>query len=216
MRHVPHLIVGAPWPDGDLPLTVVQWRHLTKVLRKKNGDPVTYSDGLGRMGEGRLGSQVIVRGEEATVPRPADLTVVVAPPANKDRCRFLVEKLAEMGVARLLWLDTRHGEGRAPSAPKAFSWVLAATEQSRGAWLMEVSGQRVGLTDLEPGFVVCDQDGMRETPRATTVVIGPEGGWADGEVPADAVRWSLGDTVLRVETAAVVAAARVLGAVGRN
>jgi 16S rRNA U1498 N3-methylase RsmE len=42
------------------------------------------------------------------------------------------------------------------------------------------------------------------------VVIGPEGGWASGEVPEDAIRWDLGDTVLRVETAALVAAARLL------
>ena len=29
--------------------------------------------------------------------------------------RFLVEKLAELGVADLIWLRTRHGEGRPPS-----------------------------------------------------------------------------------------------------
>jgi 16S rRNA U1498 N3-methylase RsmE len=42
------------------------------------------------------------------------------------------------------------------------------------------------------------------------VVIGPEGGWAEGEVPDDAQRWDLGDTVLRLETAALVAAARLI------
>jgi 16S rRNA U1498 N3-methylase RsmE len=42
------------------------------------------------------------------------------------------------------------------------------------------------------------------------VVIGPEGGWASGEVPDDVALWGLGDTVLRVETAALVAAARLL------
>lgn len=211
VKHVPHLIVGAPWPKGDLPLSVFQWRHLTKVLRKRNGDDVTYSDGLGRFGTGKLGSQVIVRGEETMVPRPSTLTVAVAPPASKDRCRFLVEKLAELGVARLIWLDTRHGQGKPPSDPKAFSWVLAAAEQSRAAWLMEIAPGRMRLADLEPGYAVCDVNGMRETPDVTTVVIGPEGGWAEDEIPPGAHRWSLGSTVLRVETAAIVAAARMLG-----
>lgn len=210
MKHVPHMIVGAPWPAGELPLDPLQWRHLTKVLRMREGDRVTYSDGLGVTGEGTLGDQTIVRGAESEVARPAEVTVVVAPPANKDRCRFLVEKLAELGVARLVWLDSRHGQGRPPSPAKAFSWVLAATEQSRGAWLMEIDPEPMRLADLTTGYAVCDPSGPRETPDTLTVVVGPEGGWADGEIPVGATRWNLGDTILRVETAAVVAAARLL------
>ncbi len=211
MKHVPHVLVGAPWPEGDLPVSVVQWRHLTKVLRKNRGDPVTYTDGLGRIGEGRLGSQTIVRGDEETLTRPSEFTVVVAPPSNKDRARFLVEKLAEMGVSRLLWLDSRHGQGKAPASPKVFSWVLAATEQSRGAWLMETSPEPVSFEDLGGEIAVCDPLGSNETPAARVVVIGPEGGWAEGEVPQGVTLWRLGPTVLRTETAAVVAAARLMG-----
>ena len=210
MKHVPHVVVGAPWPDGDLPVSVVQWRHLTKVLRMNRGDPVTYTDGLGRIGEGRLGSQTIVRDEETTMQRPSEITVVVAPPANKDRARFLVEKLAEMGVARLRWLECRHGQGKVPSSPKVFSWVMAATEQSRGAWLMETAAESLTFADLGDEIAVCDLSGGDETPNAGVVVIGPEGGWAEGEVPSGVTRWRLGPTVLRTETAALVAAARLV------
>jgi 16S rRNA U1498 N3-methylase RsmE len=42
------------------------------------------------------------------------------------------------------------------------------------------------------------------------VVIGPEGGWAANELPDDAELFDLGDTMLRVETAAIVAAARMM------
>jgi len=48
-------------------------------------------------------------------------------------------------------------------------------------------------------------------PRATTVVVGPEGGLAPDEIPNEVVLWDLGPTILRVETAALVAAARLLG-----
>lgn len=68
----------------------------------------------------------------------------------------------------------------------------------------------VTLAGLTEPFVVCDRGGSREVPSARTVVIGPEGGWAEGEVPEDAVRYDLGVTVLRVETAALVAAARLI------
>jgi 16S rRNA U1498 N3-methylase RsmE len=46
--------------------------------------------------------------------------------------------------------------------------------------------------------------------RPRTVVIGPEGGWAPGEIPESVTRLDLGTTILRVETAALVAAARLL------
>jgi 16S rRNA (uracil1498-N3)-methyltransferase len=210
MKHVPHVVVAAPWPDGRLPLTVVQWRHLTKVLRRKQGEPITYTDGLGTFGTGTLGHQEVERGEEVTRDRAHELTVAVAPPSNKDRQRFLVEKLAELGVARLIWLRTRHGANRVSSSTKVFTWMLAAVEQSRGAWLMETSGELVELAELAGRVVVCHPGGD-DTPDAgiEVVVIGPEGGFAEDEIPPGYARWGLGDNILRVETAAIAAVARL-------
>ena len=211
MKHVPHLVVGAPWEHEELELSVIQWRHLTKVLRMHRGDTVSYTDGLGRMGTGRLTSHALERGEEVEVARPSELTVAAAPPASKDRQRYLVEKLAELGVSRLRWLSTKHGGARTASTSKVFSWVLAATEQSRGAWLMETPEANVAFADLEPPVVVCHPGGAAEPPRdVNTVVIGPEGGFADDELAEDVITWDLGPTILRVETAAVVASARIL------
>ena len=191
-------------------LSVMQSRHLSKVLRMSRGDEVTYSDGLGTVGRGILGQNVIERGDEEEVARPTRITMVVAPPANKDRQRFLVEKMAELGVERLVWLETLRGKNRVSSASKVFSWVLAATEQSRGAWLMEVAPDLIRLDDLEPGWAVCHPGGDRSTPETQTIVVGPEGGFAEEEVPKDAARWDLGPTVLRVETAAIVAVSKLL------
>lgn len=211
MKHIPHLVVGAPWSDDDLDLSIVQWRHLTRVLRIKRGDEVTYTDGLGTVGKGSLGDQSVVRGPEEHRERGAELHVAVAPPANKDRQRFLVEKLAELGVARLRWLATVHGKNRAASPPKVFSWVLSAVEQSRGAWLMETGPELVTWEELETPVVVCHPGGDPGPVQARTVVIGPEGGFADDEIPSGVEHWDLGPTILRVETAAVVACARLLG-----
>jgi RsmE family RNA methyltransferase len=205
MKHTPHLVVGAPWEGRKLTLSVVQWRHITKVLRMKSGQPVTYTDGLGKIGKGILGPQMIERGEEQTVDRPTNLTVAVAPPANKDRQRFLVEKLAELGVARLIWLETTRGKERVANISKVFSWVHAAVEQSRGAYLMEVSDDVVRLSDLDGDVVVCHPGGDDYPGEADVVAIGPEGGFSDDEIPPGARLWDLGPTVLRVETAAIVA-----------
>lgn len=211
MRHTPHLVIAAPWEGPSLSLSEAQWRHLDKVLRASRGDPVTYTDGLGTFGTGILGSQVVERGDEEEKVRPTRLTLAVAPPASKDRQRFLVEKLAEIGVARLLWLETRHGKNRITSASKVLSWILAAVEQSRGAWLMEASTDLVRLNDLEGRLLICRPGGKSGPIQADVVVIGPEGGFAEGELPQGVHLWDLGPNVLRVETAAIVAAARLSG-----
>lgn len=209
MKHVPHVVVPQPWDGKRLNLTIVQWRHLTKVLRLKSGREVTYTDGLGVFGHGILSSQEIERGEESQVQRPTHLTMAVAPPSNKDRQRFLVEKLAELGVAKLVWLDTKHGKGRVANPAKLFSWVLAATEQSRGSWLMETSGELVPIDSVEGSIAVCHPGGVDDPGDVDTVLVGPEGGFADEEIPGQVVVWDLGATILRVETAAITAVARL-------
>jgi 16S rRNA (uracil1498-N3)-methyltransferase len=211
MKHVPHVVVGAPWDGAELPLSVLQWRHLTRVLRMKRGKTLTYTDGLGTLGEGALSDHSITRGSEREVPRGIDLKVAVAPPSNKDRQRYLVEKLAELGVSRLQWMDSDHGAGRISNPTKVFSWTLAALEQSRGAWVMETSPDLVKWNDLEGPTIVCSPGGGELSFQPRTVVIGPEGGFSDDEIPEMVAKWDLGPNILRVETAAVVAAARILG-----
>lgn len=209
-KQVPHVVVGAPWNGDSLNLSIVQWKHLTKVLRLNRGDRISYTDGLGHLGKGTLGDRSVVRGDEQEVPRSSELEVASAPPSNRDRQRFLVEKLAELGVARLLWLKTTRGKNRVASGAKVFSWVLSAVEQSRGAWLMETSSNLVGWGDLARPVVICHPGGDTEAPQARTVVIGPEGGFSNEEMPSDVVHWDLGPTILRVESAAIVAAARLM------
>ncbi len=209
-KQVPHVVVGAPWNGDSLNLSIVQWKHLTKVLRLNRGDRISYTDGLGHLGKGTLGDRAVVRGDEQEVPRSSELEVASAPPSNKDRQRFLVEKLAELGVARLQWLKTTRGKNRVASGAKVFSWVLSAVEQSRGVWLMETSSDLVGWSDLARPVVICHQGGDTDPPQARTVVIGPEGGFSDEELSSGVVHWDLGPTTLRVESAAVVAAARLM------
>ncbi len=205
MGHIPHLHVPGPWAGPRLPLPDGQRRHLERVLRLGYGDHVSYTDGEGVQGEGRLASGAVERGPEHAVPARAPLAMAVAPPAQRSRVRFVVEKLAELGVARLVWVRTVRTEGRPPPSAKSRAWAVAALEQSRSAWLMDVSTG--GVEALQRPLVVADPGGDTRWPdRCATVLIGPEGGLDEEEFPPDAYRISLGPTVLRVETAALVAA----------
>jgi 16S rRNA (uracil1498-N3)-methyltransferase len=210
MAHIPHLLLETPWGSQLVEVSEAQAAHLERVLRLREGDPVSYTDGLGTLGEGRYRPGLVVRGGESTLERPTDLVVVVAPPSNRDRARFMIEKLSELGVAEVRFLETRHGQGRPPRADRLRAWSVAGLEQSTGVWLMRTSTELVTLSALDGPVAVCQQGGSKEPPHARTVVIGPEGGWAPGEVPEEAMLFDLGDTILRVETAAVVAAARMI------
>ena len=118
VKHVPHVVIGAPWKDDEIRLSVTQICHRAKVVGIQPGGRVTYTDGLGHIGHGILKSETVERGDERFVERPTDVVVAVAPPSDKERQKFLVEKLAELGVERLVWLKSDYGKNQAASATK--------------------------------------------------------------------------------------------------
>jgi 16S rRNA (uracil1498-N3)-methyltransferase len=214
MPHVPHLYAPPPWREDVLQLDAAARHHVERVLRRPSGAEVTYTDGAGTLGTGTYGDGLIIRGAEQMQPALPKVVVAVAPPHASDRCRFLVEKCAEVGVSEVVWLRTRYGEGRPPKPEKAMAWCIAAMQQSRGCHLTGVRGP-TAVSELDPDSMVVadvaggDGESMSWRPPVT-VVIGPEGGFAADELPPALPRWRLGERVLRTETAAVVAAATAL------
>jgi RsmE family RNA methyltransferase len=208
MAHIPHLLLAGPWVGESIAVDTQASHHLTRALRRTDGDEVSYTDGQGRVGRGTYRAGSVLRGSEHDVARRDLPVIAVPPPTNKDRARILVEKLAELGVTELLWLQTEYGEGRPPAAARSAAWCRSALEQSRSAWLLMVPDELVPISSLPSGSVFADQTGARPASlaHAPCVAIGPEGGWAPGEIPSPAERVSLADGVLRVETAAIAAA----------
>jgi 16S rRNA (uracil1498-N3)-methyltransferase len=181
---------------------------MTAVLRRDLGSPVSYTNGLGVIGEGTWTGVDIERGVETSSPEPsALLTLAVAPPDSKDRVRWLVEKSTELGVARIRWLRTQFGQGRLPRSDKSQAWMQGALEQSRRTRVTVVDSDWSELGDLGD-FVAADQRGTAFRPEGSiTVAIGPEGGWAPSELSPTTPVVSFGVSVLRTETAAIAAAA---------
>ena len=219
MGHVPHLYLPPPWTGDSIPLDDRQRHHLG-VLRHQEGEPVTYTDGEGRFGQGlRIGNTAIRGTEELHALDRAGLVLAVAPPPERERQRFLVEKLAELGVDRLMWLRCRYGEGR--PATRASEWAQTALEQSRGDRLMLVDstltpvGELMGwAADLSGAATIPAEilSGASKPSGSLTLLIGPAGGWAPTDLDPACRRFSMGERVLRTETAALVAAALVLQA----
>ena len=213
-------------------------RHLTRVLRAKVGDTVALFDGKGREWPARVASIGRDRVElDAGPPRTDDtprgipLTLAVALPKG-DRQKWMVEKLTEIGAARLVPLETTRGVAEATASAQARleRVVIEACKQCGRNTLMEIAAGRPLerlLAEAPAGAcVVIAHPGGRPfdtaaIPPASTEVIalvGPEGGFTDEELAvaerAGALRVSLGPHILRVETAAIAIAARLVGCSG--
>ena len=205
-----HVLVedlDAPEPDD------AGAHHLRRVLRLRDGEAVTATDGRGRWLPCRMRTGTLVAdGPVESVPAPwPALTVAVAVPKG-DRAELLVQKCTEVGVDRIILLTAersvvRWDEERAARHGERLQRVATeAAMQSRRVWLPELAGP-VTATAVLPSAAVAESGGRPLGPADTTVAIGPEGGWSAAELAAAGARVALGPHVLRVETAAVVAAA---------
>jgi 16S rRNA (uracil1498-N3)-methyltransferase len=220
-RAAAHVLVD----DVDAPaLSEAAAHHVFRVLRVTPGDVVTVTDGAGRwrVCHAVPGDAVEPAGAVAVVAAPElPLTIAVAVP-KADRPEWLVQKLTELGVDRIVFLHTersvvRWDAGRAAKHLAKLRRVAAeALEQSRRVWLPEVSGPLTAATWL-PGAVVAEPGGRPLRAADRTIAIGPEGGWTPGELAAAGDAVELGEAVLRVETAALAAAVRAtVAAQSRN
>lgn len=190
--------------------------HVFRVLRVRPGEVVTVTDGAGRWRSCRAGDRVIEpSGEVHEVARRATpLTVAFAIP-KQDRPEWIVQKLTELGVERIVVLHAErsvvrwNAERAARHLAKLRRVAAEALQQSRGVWLPEIEGP-VPAAELLPGAAAAEPGAAPIGVGHTTVAIGPEGGWSAAELAVAATTVSVGATVLRVETAAIVAGARML------
>lgn len=223
--------LATPPRDGHGVLVGDEARHLARVMRAAVGDEVVVFDGGGTAWRARVASigrdlVDLELAEAVTSPRSprVPLTLAVALPKG-ERQKWLVEKLTELGVERLVPLVTTRGVAEAtPGALERLSrGVIEACKQCGRDTLMEIPPPRsVAEIARDPGdgarLVVADRDGGPFEPAAAEgrpiiAVVGPEGGLTPEELAtleaAGGRRVSLGPHVLRVETAAIALAARL-------
>lgn len=199
--------------DGLLELDTETVHHLRRVLRLRDGDEVSVSDGDGgwRMTSvvplsGSLGleptSPVVVE------PAPSDLLEVAVAIPKGDRVDWLVQKVAELGADRILLLHADNSVVRwKPERAKKQLGRLQriadeACRQSRRVHLLTVEGP-VDAQTILPSYAVAEPGGRRVTVSDRQVAIGPEGGWSSSELEIARDQVDLGANILRTETAAV-------------
>lgn len=205
--------------DLDAPMASPEaMHHLLRVLRLKDGQLVTVTDGTGSWRVCVFERAVLdLAGDIQHVERrDPSLTVAVAPPKG-DRLEWLVAKCTEVGVDRIVLLDAERsvvrwkGERADKQLERLRRIVHEASMQSRRVRLPEISGPVPALMFL-PDAAVAEPGGAPVTDSISTIAIGPEGGWSPAELAASGGTVSLADQILRTETAAVAAAVLMVNA----
>ena len=194
-------------------LTADDRHHLERVLRLRPGDEVTVSDGAGGRLRCRFGPRLEPVGEVERVVRAEPAVTVAFAVVKGQRPEWAVQKLTEIGVDRIVPLLSARSVVRWPTGEAAGQLsrlrrvAREAAVQSRRVWLPEVDAV-VPFESLAggPGVAVAHPGGEPPSLDRSVVLVGPEGGWEAWELEvAGPALVGLGPSVLRTETAAVVA-----------
>jgi 16S rRNA (uracil1498-N3)-methyltransferase len=206
--------------------------HLAVVLRARVGQCFDVAAGE-TLRSGRITSVTPERvefelGEEIPVSATANITLLLAI-FKFDRMEWAVEKCAELGVARIIPVIARRTDPHLVRAveKRVERWRRLgqqASEQSRRTAVIIVNDPvkpkdaaslgaptRIVLAESERQVMLKDALQSHSPSDELLLAVGPEGGWTEDEIGifsrAGWISASLGSTILRAETAAIVATA---------
>ncbi len=225
--------------NGEAEISGEDALHLTRVLRVEVGQRYEISDNskvfLAEIASARK-QAVTFRILEALPLHPPPVQIVLCAALIKfDHFEWMIEKATELGVERIIPLRAeRSDRGLDQAVPKRLErWrrvAVEASQQSRRDCLPEVSGLAdLGqVLDLQAEVrLACDEQAgtpplliglplERRPHDSVAVLVGPEGGWTDGErakfLDAGWNPVSLGPQILRAETAALSVLAVLIAA----
>jgi 16S rRNA (uracil1498-N3)-methyltransferase len=209
--------------------------QMRRVFRLKKDDSVivfngTHFDYECKIDEINDKSTIVsVRNVSRSPSQPSREIYLYAALVKKDTFEWIVQKATELGVTKIIPVLSERSEKKSVNKARLEKIAIEASEQSgRGSIpvIEEVRGFEDALERLEvkgqtAKVIAFHTEGERLNPRidlgkdeSVACFIGPEGGWSDHEIEmfhthGIPVR-SLGDQVLRAETAVVSALSMVV------
>ncbi len=211
--------------------------HLVRVLRARVGQDFDIATGAA-VRRGRITSLTPDRvefelGEEIPTSSSAIITLLLSI-FKFDRMEWAIEKCTELGVAQIVPVVARRTDSHlaAAATKRVERWqrvARQASEQCRRSTAPEIAAPvklaeaidfpgplRILLAESEEQTLLRDVLTSHSTAGEIILAIGPEGGWTEAELKSfHRAQWisaSLGNTILRAETAAIAATAVVASA----
>ena len=185
--------------------------HLFKVLRANPDEEIVVTDGRGSWAFATVGDGDVVRTSDVVIdpePVPTELYIV---PLKGDKSELAVSKLVELGVTTIRPLISENmqvkfkGEHRDKILERWHRIAREAAGQCRRTYDITITDP-VKIADVPADVAVAEPGTTGSLRGIRAIAIGPEGGWAQDEWSEKQLRIGLGTTVLRGETAAIVAA----------
>lgn len=201
-------------------------KHCYQVLRHQNGDEIQIFDGNGgkhravltHVSKNKCQFEVIE--SKYAPPKKFSIHLAIAPTKSTDRMEWLIEKLSEIGVDEITFIQTKHSERRKLRIDRLEKKAVSAMKQSGNPFLLKLNEllpfeQFLKQDHSDQRFIAHVDESHKyfgsaiDSKLSTTIVIGPEGDFSSEEIAlARQEKYepvSLGQNTLRTETAGLVA-----------
>ena len=234
---MPKFFISPDDIHGDaISLTGEDVRHIRKVLRHKAGDTLTLSDGCGtdytagitEILPDRITLQITGSKQTDSEMRLSVTLFQCIPKSGK--MDFITQKCTELGVARIVPVESEHAVGKPDSPQRIARYRKIAAEAAKqcGRGIIPTVEEPITFADAVNRFsefdlVIMPYEGAKEgslrealsaPARSAALLIGPEGGFSDKEVALAKAHGAsivtLGKRILRTETAGCATLAMIL------
>ncbi|SHO59622.1 16S rRNA (uracil(1498)-N(3))-methyltransferase [Algoriphagus zhangzhouensis] len=204
-------------------------KHLTRVLRKREGDTIHITDGEGNLYECKLTDAnpkksilQVVSSEQV----PADdfyIHLAIAPTKSPDRMEWMIEKITEIGFHELTLLSTMNSERSFLKTERLHKKMISACKQSLKYHTPKINQtidfksliNNSEFDDFEKFIAYVDENhdhhllDLAKPKGKYVILIGPEGDFDPKEIQEAMDQnfqpISLGKSRLRTETAGLAA-----------
>jgi len=212
--------------DTEIHFDKNESKHISRVLRKKIGDSIVVTNGIGDRFLATLSHldnkacKAIINQCMEISPDSYQLHVFIAPTKSNDRMDWFVEKATEIGVHSITPIICQRSDRKVVKQERLQKIAVAAMKQSLGAYLPMIHPVCDFSTSLnkikgtaciahchDTNKVVIDRLSIKD--KSISIFIGPEGDFTPDEIKAAAnanvTAVTLGGKRLRTETAGIIA-----------
>jgi 16S rRNA (uracil1498-N3)-methyltransferase len=204
--------------------------YLLSVMRRQDGEIVRIFNGIdgeyiGTISKLSKKTAILINLHQTRAqPHKQNKKTLYFPLIKKDRMAFMIEKSVELGVTDLIPFTSDHTDTPRFNETKTKKHIIEATEQCER---LNVPRLQKILTIDEiiklPTSIYCALERHADLQTfkipddgPCSCIVGPEGGWSNREIELlqnnkNIIPVSLGNTILRAETAAIYMLARLAG-----
>lgn len=214
-------------PTDEIKLITEENKHIIRVLRKKQGDILKFTDGKGScftyeiiIADSKKSILRIVNREQKAKQHNYQLHIAIAPTKNIDRFEWFLEKATEIGIDEITPIICERSERKLIKNDRGKRILISAMKQSLKYYLPQLNEATnfknfIKKKSNKTKYIAhCEENDnkliLEYKSENTLILIGPEGDFSSEEIKLATQNKfkavSLGSSRFRTETAGIIAA----------